>query len=105
MSDLAAFKDDIEAAWEVRDTLNTDYRGKYREAVQGALEMIDCGRFRVADKVDGQWVVHDWLKKAVLLSFRLNANQLMHTGRGLFEEAPIGPFWDKVPNKFEKWTD
>ncbi len=105
MSDLAAFKDDIEAAWEVRDTLNPDYRGKYREAVQGALEMIDCGRFRVADKVDGQWVVHDWLKKAVLLSFRLNANQLMHTGRGLFEEAPIGPFWDKVPNKFAKWTD
>ncbi len=105
MSDLAAFKDDIEAAWEVRDTLNTDYRGKYREAVQGALEMIDCGRFRVADKVDGQWVVHDWLKKAVLLSFRLNPNTLMHTGRGLFEEAPIGPFWDKVPNKFAKWTD
>ena len=105
MSDLAAFKDDIEAAWEVRDTLNTEYRGKYREAVQGALEMIDCGRFRVADKADGQWVVHDWLKKAVLLSFRLNANQLMHTGRGLFEEAPIGPFWDKVPNKFAKWTD
>ena len=105
MSDLAAFKDDIEAAWEVRDTLNTDYRGKFREAVQGALEMIDCGRFRVADKIDGQWVVHDWLKKAVLLSFRLNPNQLMHTGRGLFEEAPIGPFWDKVPNKFAKWTD
>jgi 2,3,4,5-tetrahydropyridine-2-carboxylate N-succinyltransferase len=105
MSDLAAFKDDIEAAWEARDTLNTEYRGKYREAVQGALEMIDCGRFRVADKADGQWVVHDWLKKAVLLSFRLNANQLMHTGRGLFEEAPIGPFWDKVPNKFAKWTD
>ena len=105
MSDLAAFKDDIEAAWEARDTLNTEYRGKYREAVQGALEMIDCGRFRVADKVDGQWVVHDWLKKAVLLSFRLNANQLMHTGRGLFEEAAIGPFWDKVPNKFAKWTD
>ena len=105
MSDLAAFKDDIEAAWEVRDTLNTEYRGKYRDAVSGALDLIDAGRFRVADKADGQWVVHDWLKKAVLLSFRLNANQLMHTGRGLFEEAPIGPFWDKVPNKFAKWTD
>ena len=105
MSDLAAFKDDIEAAWEVRDTLNTEYRGKYRDAVHGALEMIDCGRFRVADKADGEWVVHDWLKKAVLLSFRLNPNQLMHTGRGLFEQAPIGPFWDKVPNKFAKWTD
>ena len=105
MSDLAAFKDDIEAAWEVRDTLNTEYRGKCRDAVQGALDLIDAGRFRVADKVNEEWVVHDWLKKAVLLSFRLNANQLMHTGRGLFEQAPIGPFWDKVPNKFAKWTD
>jgi 2,3,4,5-tetrahydropyridine-2-carboxylate N-succinyltransferase len=105
MSDLAAFKDDIEAAWEVRDTLSPDYRGTYREAVQGALELLDCGRFRVADKVDGQWTTHEWLKKAVLLSFRLSANQLMHTGRGLFEQAPIGPFWDKVPNKFAKWTE
>ena len=105
MSDLAAFKDDIEAAWEVRDTLNPAYHGKYREAVQGALDLLDCGRFRVADKVDGKWVTHEWLKKAVLLSFRLNGNQLMHTGRGLFEQAPIGPFWDKVPNKFAKWNE
>ena len=104
MSDLAAFKDDIEAAWEVRDTLTPAYHGKYREAVMGALDMIDCGRFRVAEKKDGVWVTHDWLKKAVLLSFRLNGNQLMHTGRGLFEQAPLGPYWDKVPNKFAKWN-
>ena len=103
MSDLAAFKDDIEAAWEVRDTLTPAYHGQYREAVMGALDMIDCGRFRVAEKKDGVWVTHDWLKKAVLLSFRLNGNQLMHTGRGLFEQAPLGPYWDKVPNKFAKW--
>ncbi|ESQ77551.1 2,3,4,5-tetrahydropyridine-2,6-dicarboxylate N-succinyltransferase [Asticcacaulis sp. AC402] len=103
MSDLAAFKDDIEAAWEVRDTLNPDYRGAYREAVAGALELLDSGRFRVADKVDGVWHTNQWLKKAVLLSFRLNANELMHTGRGLFEQAPLGPYWDKVPNKFAKW--
>ena len=105
MSDLAAFKDDIEAAWAVRDTLNPQYNGPYRQAVQGALDLLDCGRFRVADRIDGQWVTHEWLKKAVLLSFRLNGNQLMHTGRGLFEEAPIGPYWDKVPNKFAKWND
>ena len=104
MSDLAAFKDDIEAAWQVRDTLNPEYRGPYREAVQGALDLLDAGRFRVADKIDGQWVTHEWLKKAVLLSFRLNANQLMHTGRGLFEQAPLGPYWDKVPNKFATWN-
>ncbi len=105
MSDLAAYKDDIEAAWEVRDTLNPQYHGPYREAVQGALDLIDCGRFRVADKLDGKWHTNEWLKKAVLLSFRLNGNHLMHTGRGLFEQAPIGPYWDKVPNKFAKWSD
>ncbi len=105
MSDLAAFKDDIEAAWEVRDTLSPTYHGPYREAVMGAIGLIDSGRFRVAEKKDGQWITHDWLKKAVLLSFRLNGNELMHTGRGLFEQAPIGPFWDKVPNKFAKWNE
>ena len=105
MSDLAAFKDDIEAAWEVRDTLSPTYQGAYRQAVLGAIDLIDSGRFRVAEKKDGQWITHDWLKKAVLLSFRLNGNELMHTGRGLFEQAPIGPFWDKVPNKFAKWGE
>lgn len=105
MSDLAAYKDDIEAAWEVRDTLNPQYHGPYREAVQGALDLLDCGRFRVADKLDGKWHTNEWLKKAVLLSFRLNGNQLMHTGRGLFEQAPLGPYWDKVPNKFAKWGE
>ncbi|HTN39574.1 MAG TPA: 2,3,4,5-tetrahydropyridine-2,6-dicarboxylate N-succinyltransferase, partial [Asticcacaulis sp.] len=108
MSDLAAFKDDIEAAWEVRDTLSPAYHGRFREAVLGAINLIDSGRFRVAEKKDGpngsKWITHDWLKKAVLLSFRLNGNELMHTGRGLFEQAPIGPFWDKVPNKFAKWN-
>lgn len=104
MSDLAAYKEDIEAAWEVRDTLSPSYHGPYREAVQGALDLLDSGRFRVADKVDGVWHTNEWLKKAVLLSFRLNANQLMHTGRGLFEQAPLGPYWDKVPNKFAKWN-
>jgi 2,3,4,5-tetrahydropyridine-2-carboxylate N-succinyltransferase len=104
MSDLAAFRDDIEAAWEVRDTLSPTYQGPARQAVQGVLELLDSGRFRVADKVDGQWVTHEWLKKAVLLSFRLNGNQLMHAGQGLFEHAPLGPFWDKVPNKFARWN-
>ena len=103
MSDLAAFHDDIEAAWEIRDTLSPSTTGPVRDAVEKALGLIDNGRFRVAEKIDGEWVTHQWLKKAVLLSFRLNGNHLMHTGRGLFEQAPIGPFWDKVPNKFATW--
>lgn len=103
MSDLAAFHDDIEAAWEVRETLSPTTQGPIREAVEKVLGLLDNGRFRVAEKIDGQWVTHQWLKKAVLLSFRLNANHLMHTGRGLFEQAPLGPYWDKVPNKLAKW--
>lgn len=63
MSDLAAFKDDIEAAWEVRDTLSPTYQGAYRQAVMGAIDLIDSGRFRVAEKKDGQWITHDWLKR------------------------------------------
>ncbi len=103
MPDLAAIHDDIEAAWDIRDQLTPAYQGKAREAVDTAIGLLDDGRFRVADKQDGVWTTHDWLKKAVLLSFRLNGNSLMHTGRGLFDGAPIGPFWDKVPNKFARW--
>ncbi|MFT4076345.1 MAG: 2,3,4,5-tetrahydropyridine-2,6-dicarboxylate N-succinyltransferase [Asticcacaulis sp.] len=105
MSDLAAFKDDIEAAWDARDTLSPAYRGPYREAVEKVLGLLDNGRFRVSEKKDGQWITHDWLKKAVLLSFRLNGNELMHAGHNAFDSAAIGPFWDKVPNKFAKWKD
>jgi len=103
MSDLAAYHDDIEAAWEIRDTLSPSTQGPIREAVEKVLGLLDNGRFRVAEKIDGQWVTHQWLKKAVLLSFRLSPNQLMHTGRGLFDQAPIGPYWDKVPGKFATW--
>ena len=63
MSDLAAFKDDIEAAWETRDTLSPAYQGAYRAAVMGAIDLIDSGRFRVAEKKDDQWITHDWLKR------------------------------------------
>jgi 2,3,4,5-tetrahydropyridine-2-carboxylate N-succinyltransferase len=103
MSDLAAYHDDIEAAWEVRDTLSPATTGSVREAVEKVLGLLDNGRFRVAEKIDGQWVTHQWLKKAVLLSFRLNANVLMPTGHGILEKPPLGPYWDKVANKFATW--
>jgi len=90
----------IDAAWEARDTLSTDTRGDVRDAVDAAISLIDKGEARVAEKgADGEWVVHQWLKKAVLLSFRLNAN-------GTVSGVPGGGnWWDKVPSKFEGWGE
>ncbi|MEZ5945487.1 MAG: 2,3,4,5-tetrahydropyridine-2,6-dicarboxylate N-succinyltransferase [Hyphomonas sp.] len=90
----------IDAAWENRDALGTHTRGKERDAVDLAIDMLDTGKARVAEKdADGEWVVHQWLKKAVLLSFRLNAN-------GVIGGVPGGGhWWDKVPSKFEGWGE
>ena len=95
---LDALKAAIEAGWEIRDTLTTDTQGEVREAVQTALNLLDSGQARVASKEgNGDWIVHEWLKKAVLLSFRLNANRIIPGG------VDHGPWWDKVPSKFEGW--
>ena len=87
----------IDVAWEARDTVSTSTSGDVRDAVEAALNLLDSGRARVADKVDGAWTVNQWLKKAVLLSFRLNA----------MAEIPGGPggalWWDKVDSKFLGW--
>ena len=90
----------IEHAWEARETLTPNTEGGMREAIEEALNALDSGTARVAEKTDGGWVVNEWLKKAVLLSFRIN------------DMAPIagGPgqrttWWDKVPSKFEGWGD
>ena len=90
----------INSAWEARDTLSTDTKGEVRDVVDAAIELIDSGEARVAAKgADGEWVVHQWLKKAVLLSFRLNAN-------GMIGGVPGGGnWWDKVPSKFEGWGE
>jgi len=95
-ADLAAA---IEAAWEARDSLNPQTRGAAREAVEAALEALDSGQRRVAEKVRGEWIVNQWLKKAVLLSFRLTDMAPMPGGPG-------GTHWfDKVPLKFQGWSD
>jgi 2,3,4,5-tetrahydropyridine-2-carboxylate N-succinyltransferase len=88
----------IDAAWEARDTLSTETTGEVRDAVDAAISLLDSGEARVATKeADGSWKVHQWLKKAVLLSFRLNAN-------GVISGTPGGGnWWDKVPSKFEGW--
>jgi 2,3,4,5-tetrahydropyridine-2-carboxylate N-succinyltransferase len=89
----------IDRAWEERDSLGSDSRGEVRQAVDSALAALDRGEARIAEKVDGEWTVHQWLKKAVLLSFRLNPMELI-------AGAPGGAhWWDKVPSKFAGWGD
>ncbi|MCX5496346.1 2,3,4,5-tetrahydropyridine-2,6-dicarboxylate N-succinyltransferase [Kaistia dalseonensis] len=95
--DLAALQSTIEAAFEDRANVDTKTRGAIPDAVSTALNLLDSGAVRVAEKIDSEWVVHQWLKKAVLLSFRLNP---MAPVPG----APNGStWWDKVPTKFEGW--
>ena len=91
----------IDAAWEDRASLSAATTGAVRKAVDDALSQLDSGALRVAEKsASGEWLVNQWLKKAVLLSFRLNPNRTM----GVDGQQP-GPYFDKVPTKFEGWTD
>ncbi|MBA4807197.1 2,3,4,5-tetrahydropyridine-2,6-dicarboxylate N-succinyltransferase [Brevundimonas sp.] len=107
MTDLSHLESVIEAAWEDRANVSTATHGDVRDAVETALALLDSGEARVASRgEDGVWTTHQWLKKAVLLSFRLNDNQIMRAGdRGPTSHAPgVGPYWDKVPNKFGDWA-
>jgi 2,3,4,5-tetrahydropyridine-2-carboxylate N-succinyltransferase len=87
----------INAAWDARDVVSSATQGELRDAVQTALAGLDDGSFRVAEKRDGTWQVNQWLKKAVLLSFRLNDNVLVDSG------SAGAPAYDKVPSKFSGW--
>ena len=70
----------IDGAWDARDTVNLETTGEVRDAVNDALDLLDSGRARVAEKSDGVWRVNQWLKKAVLLSFRLNDTATLDGG-------------------------
>ncbi len=98
-TDLSALEHVIEAAFDNRDTVNTSTRGEIRDAVETSLNLLDSGKARVATRgEDGNWTVHQWLKKAVLLSFRLNGMEVVSGGPG------GSTWWDKVPSKFEGWS-
>lgn len=88
----------IEAAWDNRDSLSPETKGADRDAVETALAQLDSGAMRVAEKSDGDWIVNEWLKKAVLLSFRLNDMSVIPGGPGQNTS-----WWDKVPSKFDGW--
>ena len=105
MSQLSDLEAQIESAWERRTELYEMTAGPDREAVEEAIEYLDSGELRVASKNEaGEWITHQWLKKAVLLSFRLQGNQLMGSAGGLNTPPGVGPWWDKVPSKFGDWT-
>jgi len=88
----------LEAAWEDRANLSpASASADVREAVAHALDALDAGRLRVAEKIDGRWVVHQWLKKAVLLSFRLQDN--------VVSGAAPTQYYDKVPLKFADYGE
>ena len=89
----------IEHGWEERDSIGPATKGDVRQAVDAAIAALDAGEARIAEQQDGQWTVHQWLKKAVLLSFRLNPVEAIAGG-------PAGAhWWDKVPSKFAGWGD
>ena len=96
MSDLKTI---IENGWEDRDSLSSDTRGDIRDAVDAAILQLDRGEARIAEKVEGDWQVNQWLKKAVLLSFRLNPMTAISGGPG------GAPWWDKVDSKFLGWNE
>ena len=99
-SDRADLERTIDSAFEQRETIDPATRGEIRDAVESALDLLDRGEVRVAERdARGRWQVNQWLKKAVLLSFRINPMSII---RGGPDEAT---WWDKVPSKFARWTE
>ncbi|MCF1474388.1 MULTISPECIES: 2,3,4,5-tetrahydropyridine-2,6-dicarboxylate N-succinyltransferase [Rhizobium/Agrobacterium group] len=98
--DLSSLQTVIDTAFDNRDTITLSTKGEVRDAVEQSLALLDEGKVRVATRgEDGQWTVHQWLKKAVLLSFRLNDMEVVKGGPG------ASTWWDKVPSKFEGWGE
>ena len=102
--DRAGLQSTLDAAWEARDAVSPSTTGAVRDAIEAALEALDSGAARVAEKVDGAWHVNQWLKKAVLLSFRLYDSAIIKGGP---EDPWRGEavWFDKVPSKFAGWDD
>jgi 2,3,4,5-tetrahydropyridine-2-carboxylate N-succinyltransferase len=99
VSKTADLEATIDKAFDKRAELSPSTTGEVREAVVEALNLLDSGEARVATKEGGEWVVHQWLKKAVLLGFRLH-------DMAPIEGGPAGTvWWDKVPSKFEGWDE
>jgi len=102
MTSFSSLEKIIDAAWEGRDAVSFATEGEVRDAVDTTLEALDAGILRVAEPTEGGWKVNQWAKKAVLLSFRLNDNQIIEGGP-VSSERGASVYWDKVPPKFAGW--
>ncbi len=99
-ADLSSLEKTIETAFDSRDSVTISTKGEIRDAVEQSLNLLDAGEARVAVRGEnGSWTVNQWLKKAVLLSFRLNDMEVVKGGPG------TSTWWDKVPSKFEGWGE
>jgi 2,3,4,5-tetrahydropyridine-2-carboxylate N-succinyltransferase len=94
----------IDDAWENRDSVSPETKGAVRDAIEAALDALDTGALRVAEKIDGSWTVHQWAKKAVLLSFRLY-DMVPIPGGPTDPTRGDSPWFDKIPSKFAGWGD
>jgi 2,3,4,5-tetrahydropyridine-2-carboxylate N-succinyltransferase len=94
----------IDDAWENRDSVSPDTKGAVRDAIEATLDALDTGALRVAEKIDGSWTVHQWAKKAVLLSFRLY-DMVPIPGGPTDPTRGDSPWFDKIPSKFAGWGD
>lgn len=100
MMSNAILESEIEAAWNVRDTITPSTEGKVRDAIEETLEALDKGELRVAEKTENNvWKVNQWAKKAVLLGFRIKDMEIQNGG------PQSSGWWDKVDSKFKNWTE
>lgn len=93
---MSELKNIIENAFEIRDEINTNTSGEIRESVDETLNQLDMGAIRVCEKNGEEWIVNQWIKKAILLSFRLNDNEVI--------KGPYATWYDKVPSKTANWS-
>ena len=95
--DLDKFKKIINESFDNKETINVDSDKSIIDAINETIELVDQGKIRVAEKKGGVWVVNQWIKKAILLSFKINKMQILH--------GPYTTWWDKVPGKSVNWTE
>ena len=96
----AMLESEIEAAWNIRDTITPSTKGKVRDAIEETLEALDKGELRVAEKTENNvWKVNQWAKKAVLLGFRIKDMEIQNGG------PQSSGWWDKVDSKFKNWNE
>ena len=97
ITNLEDLKNSIEQIWDNKEGISSSTKGIERDSIEECLSLLDAGKVRVSEKIEGSWKVNEWLKKAVLLSFKLWPMDIISGGPG------NSNWWDKVPSKFSKW--